>query len=766
MSVPLRLASAGLSLVLVAGLAIPAHADGYERVLNGTFDGAKSPWWSSGNTPSRVEDGQLCADVPAGTVNPWDSMIGQNDIPLEADQPYTLRFTASASVNVTIRTAVQLAHEPHTGTLDGQVTLTDKPRTFEFTGTSTVATRHAQLSFQMGGAPQPYTFCVDDVSLTGGVIPPGGGRDFGTPVRVNQHGYLTSGPKRASIVDSSTRPVPWNVRDGDGTIVARGRTRVHGDDSMSGDHVHIADFSRIREAGSDYTLWVDGEVSTPFDILDNPYDTLRRDALAYFYHSRSGVPIESKYVGTDYARPAGHLGVAPNTGDTDVPCLPGTCDYTLDVRGGWYDAGDHGKYVVNGALAAWQLMDLYERSLRNRDFEGVRDGLLRIPEQDNSVPDILDEARWEVEFLLRMQVPEGEPLAGMVHHKIHDADWTPLPTLPHEDPQPRYLHPPSTAATLNLAAVGAQCARIWRFRDREFADRCHAAAETAWNAALEHPDRHAPPESDGGGPYDDTDIRDETSWAAAELYATTSERDYLRFVDTELTKEGFFWKETGGLADLTIVRLPSRFPLRDYLAARKRVLGVADEYVRNLRAQGYPNPSMPEDGAYAWGSNSATTTSMVIMATAYDLTRKRSYRNAVLESMDYLLGRNALNQSFISGYGERASHNQHHRYWANQIDPSLPTPPPGAMAGGPNSGLQDPVAQQNLRGCAPATCYIDDIGSWSTNEVAINWNSSLAWVAAFADSVANRPPWRPTGDERAAQRRGPRNPAVKKGEST
>ncbi|GAB3473666.1 glycoside hydrolase family 9 protein [Amycolatopsis cihanbeyliensis] len=735
MSVPLRLASACLSLVLVAVLATPAHADGYERVLNGTFDGTKSPWWSSGNTPSRVEDEQLCADVPAGTVNPWDSMIGQNDIPLEADQPYTLRFTASASVEVTIRTAVQLAHEPHTGTLDGQVALTGEPRTFEFTGTSTVASRHAQLSFQTGGATRPYTFCVDDVSLTGGVIPPGGGRDFGTPVRVNQHGYHTSGPKRASIVDSSTRPVPWTVRDGDGTIAAKGRTRVRGDDPMSGDHVHIADFSRIRETGSGYTLSVGAEVSEPFDILENPYDALRRDALAYFYHSRSGLPIESKYVGADYARPAGHVGVAPNTGDTEVPCLPGTCDYTLDVRGGWYDAGDHGKYVVNGALAAWQLMDLHERSLRNGDVEGVRDGLLRIPERHNGVPDILDEARWQVEFLLRMQVPEGEPLAGMVHHKIHDAAWTSHPTLPHEDPQPRYLHPPSTAATLNLAAAGAQCARIWRFWDREFAERCRTAAETAWNAALAHPDHHAPAESVGGGPYDDTDVRDEISWAAAELYATTGERDYLRFVDTELTKEGFFWKETGGLADLTIVRLPFRFPLRQYLAARKRVLGVADEYVRDLRDQGYPNPSMPEDGAYAWGSNSATTTSMVIMATAYDLSRKRTYRDAVLESMDYLLGRNALNQSFISGYGERASHNQHHRHWANQVDPALPTPPPGAMAGGPNSSLQDPVAQQNLRGCAPATCYIDDIGSWSTNEVAINWNSSLAWVAAFADSL-------------------------------
>lgn len=735
MSAPLRLSAACLSLAIFAGLVSPAHADTYERVLNGTFDSTKSPWWSSSNTPSRVESGRLCADIPAGTADPWDAMIGQNYIPLEAGQPYTLRFTASATRDVAIRTSLQLAEPPHTSTIAERVALTGETRSFEFTGTSSVDTRHAQLSFRTGGATEPYTLCVDDVSLTGGVIPPGGGRDFGSPVRVNQHGYAASGPKRASIVNSSAEPVRWSVRDEGGDVVAKGHTRVRGDDAMSGDHVHIADFSELRERGRGYTLSVGSEVSAPFDILANPYDRLRRDALAYFYHNRSGVPIEAKYVGEDYARPAGHVGVAPNTGDTEVPCLPGSCDYALDVRGGWYDAGDHGKYVVNGALAAWQLMDLYERSMRNGDFEGVRDGLLRIPERRNRIPDVLDEARWEVEFLLRMQVPEGKPLAGMAHHKIHDAAWTPHPMLPHQDPQPRYLHPPSTAATLNLAAAGAQCARIWRFWDRAFAKRCRTAAETAWKAAIKHPDRYAPEKSVGGGPYDDTDVSDEFSWAAAELYATTGKWRYLRFIDSELTKDGFFWKETGGLADLTIVRLPHRFPRWYYHAARERVIAVADEYVHDLRSQGYPNPSMPEDGTYAWGSNSATTTSMVIMATAYDVSHKRVYRDAVLESMDYLLGRNAMNQSFISGYGERSSHNQHHRHWAHQIDPSLPSPPRGAMAGGPNSGLQDPMAQQNLRGCAPATCYIDDIGSWSTNEVAINWNSSLAWVAAFVDSL-------------------------------
>ncbi|MCX5599349.1 glycoside hydrolase family 9 protein [Streptomyces phaeochromogenes] len=731
-----------LAPVLTVALgATPAHTaqaaaePAYERVLNGTFDTVKSPWWSSANSPSAVSLGRLCADVPAGTVNPWDSMIGQNDIPLEAGRPYTLRFTASATRDVSIRAVVQLPAAP--ATLNKTVAVTTAPKSFQFTGTSTTAGLHAQLQFQQGGATQPFTLCLDDVSLTGGAIAPGGGRDFGSPVRTNQYGYAVHGPKKASIVNSSTKRVRWRLLDASGAAVKTGRTEVQGTDTASGDHVHIADFSSVRKAGTGYTLAVGDASSYPFAIADNPYSPLRKDALDYFYAVRSGTPIEARYAGDAYARPAGHLGVAPNKGDTDVPCLPGTCDYSLDVQGGWYDAGDQGKYVVNGALAAWQLMDSYERSRGQGDTAGLRDGLLSIPENDNGVPDVLDESRWETEFLLKMQVPAGEPLAGMVHHKIHDLAWTALPTQPEKDSQPRYLHPPSTAATLNLAAAGAQCARVWARYDAAFARTCLTAAKTAWKAALARPDVYAPSSSSvGGGAYADTDVTDEFSWAATELYATTHDRAYLSWIDTRITSAGFSWRDTGALADLTVVRLPSRFPAPMVAAARKRVLAVADGFVRDQRAQGYPNPSLPAGGVYVWGSNSVTANNALVIATAYDITHRDVYRGAVLESLDYLFGRNALNQSFVTGYGTQASHNQHNRIWANQIDPKLPTPPPGSLAGGPDSALQDPVAQQNLVGCAPATCYIDDIYSYSTNEIAINWNSALAWVAGFtADSA-------------------------------
>ncbi|MGW6444162.1 glycoside hydrolase family 9 protein [Lentzea sp. NPDC055074] len=688
MSAGLRTTAAALPVVLALALATPAFAAGHERVLNGSFDAGRTPWWSSGNTPSKVVDGRLCADVPAGTVTPWSSMIGQNDIPLEAGQPYALRFTASATKAVTVRAVVG-------STLNKAAALTPAPQTFEFTGTSTVSDIHQQVSLQMGGATEPYTLCLDDVSLTGGAIPPGGGWTYGSPVRVNQHAYDVGGPKRSTVVSTSATPLAWQLKDAMGKTVRSGRTEVRGADASSGDSVHIADFTTYRKAGSGFTLVVGQDVSQPFDISNNPYAQLSKDALAYFYHNRSGIPIDAARVGEKYARPAGHLG------DASVPCLPGVCDYSLDVRGGWYDAGDHGKYVVNGALAAWQLMDSYEESPR---------------------PDVLDEARWEVEFLMRMQAP-----SGMVHHKIHDLNWSALPTLPHLDPQPRYLHAVSTAATLNLAAAGARCARVIP----DLATLCRTAAERAWKAADENPAVYASREDNvGGGAYDDTNVTDEFSWAATELYALTGDRRYLRRITTKLTQDGFSWKDTGALADLTILRTPSRFPLDKVVLAELRLLTVANGYVKSLRQQGYPDPAP----GYLWGSTSSTANAAMIMARAHDLTRLPVYRDAVLESFDHLLGRNAVNRSFVSGYGEQAARNQHHRHWANQLDPKLPNPPAGSLAGGPNTGLQDPVAQQNLRGCSPAKCYIDDIGSWSTNEVAINWNSALAWVAAYADS--------------------------------
>ncbi|GGL63743.1 endoglucanase [Streptomyces fumigatiscleroticus] len=733
-----------LAAALTALPAAPAGADEVEQVRNGTFDTGTDPWWTTSNVTAGATDGRLCADVPGGTANRWDAIVGQNDIALVEGESYRFSFTATGSPQGhVVRAIVGLAVSPYDTYYEVSPELSVSGNTYTYTFTSPVDTAQGQVGFQLGGSADAWRFCLDDVSLLGGVTPEPYEPDTGPRVRVNQVGYLPSGPKNATLVTDATERLPWQLRNSGGGVVAHGWTVPRGVDASSGQNVHTIDFGAYRKGGEGLTLAVDGETSRPFDIGAGAYERLRLDSLKYYYTQRSGIEIRDD-LRPGYARPAGHVGVAPNQGDGDVPCQPGVCDYTLDVSGGWYDAGDHGKYVVNGGISTWELLSTYERALHARTGRPAKlgDRTLALPESGNKVPDVLDEARWELEFLLKMQVPDGQPLAGMAHHKIHDEQWTGLPLLPSDDPQKRELHPPTTAATLNLAATAAQAARLYRPYDRAFADRALTAARKAWAAAEAHPDVYAS-ESDGigGGTYADNDVTDEFYWAAAELYLTTGEKQYQeRILASPVHTADIFgplgldWARTAAAARLDLATVPSRLPGRD--AVRRSVLKGADRYLTTLRSQPYGMPYAPEGNRYDWGSNAQVLNNAVVLASAYDISGAAKYRDGAVETMDYVLGRNALNISYVTGYGEVAAHNQHSRWYAHQLDPQLPNPPAGTLAGGPNSGIQDPYAQSLLQGCTGQFCYIDDIQSWSTNEHTINWNAALARLASFVADQA------------------------------
>ncbi|USQ84863.1 glycoside hydrolase family 9 protein [Streptomyces phaeoluteigriseus] len=733
-----------LSLAALLGAALTAlpaqqaGAEEAEQIRNGTFDTGADAWWSS-NVTAAPSEGRLCADVPGGTVNRWDSAVGQDGITLVKGETYRFSFAASGvPEGHVVRAIVGQSVAPYETWQEASPVLGEAAGSYSYTFTSPVDSAEGQVAFQVGGSADPWRFCLDDVSLLGGVPPEVYEPDTGPRVRVNQVAYLPAGPKNATLVTDATEKLPWELRNAAGATVARGWTVPRGLDVSSGQNVHSVDFGAHRTRGTGLTLAVDGEISHPFDIGTEHYERLRRDAVKYFYPQRSGIAIRDD-LRPGYGRAAGHLGVAPNQGDTSVPCQPGVCDYTLDVSGGWYDAGDHGKYVVNGGIAAWELLSTHERALtaRTGDPAKLGDGTLALPESGNKVPDVLDEARWELEFLLRMQVPDGQTLAGMVHHKVHDEQWTGLPLLPSDDPQKRELHPPTTAATLNLAATAAQAARLYKPYDKAFAARALTAARTAWTAALAHPAVYADPaDGTGGGAYNDDDVSDEFYWAAAELYLTTGER---RFADHVLNSpvhtadvfvpRGFDWSRTAAAARLDLATVPSRLPGRDKV--RRSVVTGADTYLATLRGQAYGMPYAPEDNRYDWGSAHQVLNNAVVIATAYDITGASKYRDGAVQAMDNILGRNALNISYVTGYGDVAAQQLHSRWYARQLDPSLPGPPEGTLAGGPNSSIQDPLAQAKLKGCVGQFCYIDDIQSWSTNETAINWNAALARMASF-----------------------------------
>lgn len=593
-----------------------------------------------------------------------------------------------------------------------------------------------------------------------------GAEDCGTghKVTLNQEGFYPRGPKLAVVAAPQTRPLDFEVVSDDGSRLLTGKTSVHGADPVSGDHLHHADFSDVRTAASGLRLRTACGTSHPFRIASEPYGELRYDALRYFYHNRSGVPIDAAYAGgKDWARPAGHTrdvatcreGLDPHGNE-----WPG-CDYTLDLTGGWYDAGDHGKYVVNGGIAVWTLMNLYERQQAVGADDTFNDGQLLIPEAGNGVSDLLDEARFQLEFLLRMQAPADAAAAvpvgvkrnapgvqftridagGMAHHKVADDEWTPLPTPPHLDQQPRVLYPVSTAATLNLAATAAQCARIWRDVDAAFAARCLEAAERAWAGARRNPEVYFIADFSGSGMYGDSDLGDEFFWAAAELYVATGRADYR----SALEKSPHFdeppgaepaWPQVAPLGLISLSMVPSDLDRRLVRDLRGRLVAAADTFLAERERSGYRIPYASD--RYAWGSNSNVLNRGLMLALAFDFTGKRRYRDAVVDALDYILGRNPLDISYVSAYGERAMQNPHHRFWAPSADAMLPPPPPGALSGGPNStNPAEEVAKALIdEGCAPQTCWSDDIRAYSLNEVAINWNAPLVWVAAFLDQTA------------------------------
>jgi endoglucanase len=746
---------------------------GNELLNNTDFEGSKYvPWTTSFTAPGAgngyVKDSQFCIAVTNKGNDPWDAQMRHREMIIQKGHVYSIRWTAHSTKPVQVKAKVGMSGPPYKEYWSDTVDLTTRPQTF--VGVFTMEEDDdptAELAFHFGGAnagetQAPYTVCFDDMHLDDPKFVKAKKVEEAPvlAVAVNQTGYLPTLPKLATVKSASKTPLKWELLKKGGAVAASGESKPVGKDAASGEEVHVVDFSSVTAAGKDYTLKVGSDVSHPFDIAPDLYKKLKYDALAIFYHQRSGVPIAMPYAGgKQWTRPAAHVNVkandpvkkSPNTGDKAVPCLKDSgCDYTLDVTSGWYDAGDHGKYVVNGGISAWTMLNQYERALGKGTAGDFADGKMNIPEKKNKVPDILDEARVEMDFMLKMQVPDGKPKAGMVHHKIHDKEWTALGMWPDQDAQPRFLWPPSTAATLNLAATAAQCARIWPKLDKKFADKCLLAAEKAWAAAVANPAIYAGTAAIGGGPYDDKEVSDEFYWAAAELYVTTKKDAYKAFIEKsphykkvmmldgdDQIPTSMTWGAVGALGTITLAMVPNGLAAKEIDDSKAAIKAAADSFVALIDQQGYRVPFKPGKKGFPWGSNSFVLNNAIIMALAADITGEAKYVNAVAEGMNYILGRNPLDQSYITGYGERPLMNPHHRFWAHQANAKFPSPPAGVVSGGPNSGLQDPYVQAaGLPGCAPQKCFVDNIEAWSANEMAINWNAPLAWVAAFLDEKA------------------------------
>ncbi len=741
-------------------------------------DGIMLPWTTSFTPPAKggaeLIDGALCLSIEEPGKDRWDAQLRHREMVARQGRRYSLGFRAWSSRPTNITLKFGRSGPPYTDYWTRPYSLTPAPKTirtqftmYEPDDATVELAVHAGGSMVQGEGP--IQLCFDEIVLSDPDFepPPKKKKPSVPAIRVNQLGYLPGADKVAILVTSVTEPLPWELVDSTGTPLIRGVTLVHGRDSSSGDQVHVIDFSSFDTEARDLRLTAGPDAkSHPFSVGRALYKDLGRDALRFFYHMRSGTPIEIPYAEQErWAHPAGHL---PDI----AACAPRTgCSYSLDVTGGWYDAGDHGKYVVNGGFSVWMLQNAYERQQAlGRSHSWFADGALNIPESSNGVPDVLDEARWQLEFMMKMQVPAGNPLAGMAHHKMHDVQWTSLATGPHEDSQKRILRPPTTAATLNLAAVLAQAARLWSSYDPGFAARCLSSAEVAWQAAKKHPALFSPPsDSDGGGAYADDVVEDEFFWAAAELLLTTGKAEYQNWlatsplatnigedlvIDGEASASAVTWQRVDVLGKVSLALAPgsrsgkqAKPKLGSSVGAmtaehvsqaeakryRELLIEAGERLLATAANQGYRFPMRPgPHGNYPWGSNADVLGNMVLLGAAADWKPEGGYADGLVAGLDYLLGRNALGQSYITGYGALPVQNVHHRFWSHQANPEYPPPPPGCVAGGPNSDMQDPyVIAAGLRGCALQKCYVDHIDAYSVNEVAINWNAALVWTLAW-----------------------------------
>lgn len=557
-------------------------------------------------------------------------------------------------------------------------------------------------------------------------------------IRLNQIGFYPNAPKIA-IVAAEAQGEFYLSSIGSDEQIFTGKLTGPQTSTLSGKQTMVADFSDFQKTGK-YVLTVPGVgTSYPFEIKNNVHEEVARAALKSFYFQRMSTELPEKFAGK-WHRPLAHpddqVMVHASAATEERP--EGTI---IESPGGWYDAGDYNKYIVNSSISVGTMLSLYE------DFPQYFQKLeTNIPESGNGVPDLLDETLWNLRWMLTMQDPND----GGVYHKCTTAKFEGM-VKPEEATNQRYVVQKSTAAALDFTASMSQTARVFRNFETEFpgfAETCLAAAKAAWQWAEANPNviydqkklnEQYDPDIETGA-YGGMDLRDEKIWAAAELYTTTGDIAYLQSVEL-FPSENFTvqdWGDVRTMAYFTLLRHEEELPseTQDVLAElKKRYIAFADGQIENTAQQAYLAPMENDVKNYVWGSTAVCANQGITLIYAHRLTGDEKYLDHALADLDYLLGRNATGYSFVMGHGSKTPMYPHHR--PSEAD-GIDEPVPGLIAGGPNPKQQDkcPSYPNDL----PDESYTDEMCSYASNEIAINWNAPLVYLAFAVDILKSDPP--------------------------
>ena len=552
-------------------------------------------------------------------------------------------------------------------------------------------------------------------------------------IKIDQNGYYPTAPKIAVITsDYKTDEYAGStfgfyiLRANIGDTVYKNRVSDIRTSANSSVKTRIADFSAFQQKGA-YVIYIPGiGNSYPFKIDNDVHKDAAKAILKGFYYIRSSIPLEEKYAGK-WHRPAGHpdIAVLVHPSAASAKRLAGT---VISTPGGWYDAGDYNKYVVNSGISTATLLSAYE------DFPDYFTQLnTNIPESGKSIPDVLDEALYNIRWMMSMQDPND----GGVYNKCTNAAFDPM-VRPGVTKLPRYVVQKGTAATLDFAAVAAQASRIFRKYNRQYpglADSLLNAATSAWKWAQKNPaleynqnaiNQKFEPKITTGA-YGDKSFKDEWFWAATELLGTTGKKLYHDTLARHLTDPATLpsWSNVQMLGFYTVIRLKNALPsfakgTVDVLA--KQVIAFADNYLPRIAASAFGTVMGGSKREFNWGSNSDAANQGIALINAYLITKDKKYIDAALTNMDYLLGRNATGYSFVTGIGPKPTMRPHHR---PSIADGIEDPIPGLLAGGPNPGIQDHAYYEYKE---PETAYSDTDASYASNEIAINWNAPAVYL--------------------------------------
>ncbi|MBQ6041259.1 MAG: glycoside hydrolase family 9 protein [Oscillospiraceae bacterium] len=679
-------------------------------ISNSTFETGTADWGtykeSGGACKLTTEDGKLALKVSSVGTKNYAVQLFYDIIPLYQNATYRLSYEISSDVERYVEGMIQQNGGTYQSYTWKGIQIGPEPVKVDYQFTMTKDTDiMAKMCFNCGlqekdpELPEHTVYLdnvvleiVDDSEVDYSQVGP-----YRAPILTNQIGYRTNDKKTAvvradggdtfKVVNADTKEVVYTNTLGEAV-----------ENKSAQETDRIADFSEVKEAGKYYITCGDLDQSYTFVIADNPYAKLVDESVRMFYLQRCGCEIQDEKFG----HKACHTSEATVYGTSDK----------IDVSGGWHDAGDYGRYTVAAAKAVADLLYAYDANPE------LFSDSIGIPESNNGVPDILDEVRYELEWMLKMQAADGG-----VYHKVSCKTF-PGYVAPDKEVGELVVTPVSSTATADFCASMAMAYTFYTKIDKDFADKCLAAAEKAWAYLEANPDfNFKNPKDISTGEYGDLTDKDERYWAACQMYAATWDVKYLSGITA--AKTGLDWSTVGDYGNIALLTLTkekdsdseTESTMRSNADASLKKTAESAEKLVNASPYGSPIST------YNWGSNMTIANAGVVLS----LQGKNDAANEVL---NYLLGKNPLGTCFVTGFGTVSPENPHHR-------PSMAANAamPGMLVGGVNENLEDSAAKAYCKTEPAAKCYIDNAESYSTNEITIYWNSPLVYLLAVTEKA-------------------------------